>query len=317
MAELFDIVVRRQIYIEGLKAKQGQQWAVALAQLRRELEQRLSLVNVEDLGEMTKTALRELIRDLRAIARRVFDPWLSKLIAWLQEFVAIDAEMLAALYTPYAEDEEAADALQEAASDDLYAGAIAAPLAATGTLALPFLLALLPSTMVRLERLVLQHYAQRSKAAELRKAIVGTAAAKFSDGAIRNIQRQAQAATNTVLQHLANQVNERMGHKIVGFYEWVSVLDDRTTAICRERDGKRYPYMRGPLPPAHINCRSTTVPSPIGAPKTPDGFADWLKTQPFEFIKDALYGQRSARYESTPAIDLRDYVGKRDLIGQP
>lgn len=317
MAELFDIVVRRQIYIEGLKNKQGQQWTVALNQLRNELETRLAQIDVEELGDTTKTAIRRLIVDLRAIARRVFDPWLKKLIDWLQRFVIADTELLAGLYKPYAPDSDATEALEAADGDDLYAGAIAAPMGATGTLPLPFLLAIVPSIMVKLERLVMQHFATRSTTAELKKAIVGTKANRFNDGAVAGFQRLSQSATNTVIQHLANQVNDALGVKIVGFYEWVSVLDDRTTKICRDLDGKRFPYLKGPVPPAHVNCRSTTVPSPIGAPKTPDSFAEWIKTQPFDFIKDALDGQRRSRYDNTPPIDIPDYVGKGDLIGLP
>lgn len=315
MAELFDIVVRRQIYIEGLKVKRGQEWAKALRQLRNELEVRLGQVPSGELGDMSRTAIKRLIVDLRAIARRVFDPALRSLIDWLQRFVNVDVDLLAGLYAPFAPDTDGTEALEAVQGDDLYAAAIATPLAATGTLALPFLLALLPSMMVKLERLVYTHFAQRSTAAELKVAILGTAGAKFNDGALRAFQRQAEATTNTIVQHLANQVNQALGVKIVGFYEWVSVLDDRTTKICRDRDGNRYPYLKGPMPPAHVNCRSTTVPSPIGAPKTPDSFAEWIKTQPFDFIKDALDGQRRGSYEGTPPIDIPQYVGKGDLIG--
>lgn len=317
MAELFDIVVRRQVYIEGLKADRGADWARTLAELQRLLRERLSLIEFDDLGEMTKTAVKRLIIDLRAIAKSVFDPYLSSLILWLQRYVGIDLGMLAELFKPHADNEQDSAALEETTDEDMWAAAIAAPLAATGTLALPFLLALLPSTMVRLERLVMQHYASRSSAAELRQAIIGTAPARFNDGSLRAIQRQAEAATNTVIQHLANQINETLGHKIVGFYEWVSVLDDRTTKICTDRDGKRYPYKQGPLPPAHVNCRSTTVPVKIGAPKTPDSFNEWIKTQPFEFINDAFDGQRPARYEKASAINLDEFLEKLGLIGQP
>jgi SPP1 gp7 family putative phage head morphogenesis protein len=315
MADLFDISVRRQIYIEGLKTKKGSEWAALLSQLRRELELRLGQVPGENLGELSKNAVRRLIIDLRAIAKRVFDPWLRKLIEWLRSFVDADRDILVDLYAPSAPDEDAAKAVQAVKSDDLYGAAILAPLAATGTLALPFLLALLPSAMVKLDRLTMQHFAQHSKIADLKAAIVGTAANKFNDGTIRQFQRQAEATTNTVLQHLANQVNEAVGSKIVGFYEWVSVLDDRTTKICTDRDGNRYAYGRGPIPPAHIGCRSTTVPSPIGAPKTPNSFAEWIASQPTEFINDALDGQRRARYEGSPPIDLAQYVGKRAIIG--
>ena len=41
---------------------------------------------------------------------------------------------------------------------------------------------------------------------------------------------------------------------------WVSTLDLRTSDICQGRDKSLYPVGEGPRPPAHRNCRSTTVP---------------------------------------------------------
>lgn len=314
MAELFDIVVRRQIYIEGLKAAKGLEFNVALAKLRVQLANRLSGFEYADLGDATKKAIRGLIVDLRAIAKTIFDPYLKALIEWLQRFVAVDRDLLIGVYADAAP--EARTRLQEAKpAEDMWAAGILAPMAATGTLALPFLLALLPSAMVRLERLVTQSYANRGTLADLKKSIVGTSNANFSDGALRQLGAQTGAATNTVLQHLANQINESLGAKIVGFYEWVSVLDDRTTKICTERDGNVYPYGRGPIPPAHVNCRSSIVPVRIGDPKSPNSFSDWVRGQPDEFVADALDGRRGARYERSPPLSLNDYGAKPGLIG--
>lgn len=349
MAELFDIVVRRQIYTEGLKAAKAAEFAAVLSKLRTELAHRLAGFQYADLGDATKTALRTLIVDLRKIARTIFDPYLKSLIGWLQRFVRVDADMLAGLYGDVAP--EHAQAVQEAADPEgLWAMAISVPLAATGTLALPFLAALLPSMYVKFERLTFQHYASRSTKAELLAAIVGpgtipnlrrpgvpgstpraktpgkrptspasAAGAKPGNpgpqGLMRQLNAQGAAATNTIIQHLANQVNEALAHKIVGYYEWVSVLDDRTTKICTERDGRRYAFGRGPIPPAHVNCRSTIVPVRPGSPPTPSGFGDWLRGQPDEFVNDALDGRRSASYQGTSPLSLNEYGGKSPLIG--
>ena len=43
-------------------------------------------------------------------------------------------------------------------------------------------------------------------------------------------------------------------------YQWLSTLDNRTSSTCQSRDGKVYVVGKGPLPPAHPNCRSTTTP---------------------------------------------------------
>lgn len=41
--------------------------------------------------------------------------------------------------------------------------------------------------------------------------------------------------------------------------QWVSVLDSRTTPICRSLDGRRFPIGTGPYPPIHFSCRSLRV----------------------------------------------------------
>jgi len=47
---------------------------------------------------------------------------------------------------------------------------------------------------------------------------------------------------------------------IIRGVRWVATLDGRTSKICAARDGMVYPVDRGPRPPAHPQCRSTTVP---------------------------------------------------------
>lgn len=43
-------------------------------------------------------------------------------------------------------------------------------------------------------------------------------------------------------------------------YQWVSTMDSRTSDICQNLHGRVFAIGQGPLPPAHINCRSTIVP---------------------------------------------------------
>ena len=108
---------------------------------------------------------------------------------------------------------------------------------------------------------------------------------------------------------------------IMDGYRWVSTLDSRTTLICGGRDGQRYPNETGfsPYPPAHWNCRSTTIPVilpefDIGSKiegdrpfRGADGkgnvsgrttYGGWLKTQPKGFIDEALGKERSALFRS-------------------
>ena len=40
----------------------------------------------------------------------------------------------------------------------------------------------------------------------------------------------------------------------------MATLDSRTSPICKRLDGRKFEYNKGPTPPQHFNCRSTTVP---------------------------------------------------------
>lgn len=76
-------------------------------------------------------------------------------------------------------------------------------------------------------------------------------------------QRNAATVVRTALNHVSTQAREQVYQKnddIVEKYEWVSTLDSRTSTICRSRDGQKYQIGKGPLPPAHANCRSSAAP---------------------------------------------------------
>jgi len=53
-------------------------------------------------------------------------------------------------------------------------------------------------------------------------------------------------------------------------YRYNAILDDRTTDICRELDGKTFAAGDEPIPPLHWNCRSVLEAIPITQDFTPD-----------------------------------------------
>lgn len=104
--------------------------------------------------------------------------------------------------------------------------------------------------------------------------------------------RGLDALIRTSNAHIASAVTEanyQANADIIEGVEWVSTLDSRTTDICRARDGKRYKVGEGPRPPAHIGCRSTTIPALIGVePVKRETYQDWLKRQPADVQDDIL-----------------------------
>jgi hypothetical protein len=68
------------------------------------------------------------------------------------------------------------------------------------------------------------------------------------------------------MNHISNQasMDAYRGSGVVKEYEFLATLDDRTSEICQELDGKVFTLAQGKtgvnMPPMHPYCRSTTIP---------------------------------------------------------
>lgn len=302
MAELFDILVRHQIYLEGLKAGRSADFPQVLGRLDFALRQQLSLIQFENLGEANKTELNKLLVGLREAMRSVFNPWLRSLVTWLERFVVVEAEAFGTYFET------------EANPAPIFAASKTEPMGANGLFWVPFLNGSATYAMTRIERLVASGYANRLTKTEVINSFLGTQARGFKDGIGRQLDNATSAAIATVMQHLSAQASATLAKKAFGSYEWVSVLDDVTTDICLSRDGNIYVYGAGPLPPAHVRCRSIIVPNYSRA-ATPDlRFNMWANRQPASFLNDAFDGSPSARYEGSDPLSLEQYQAKRRFI---
>ena len=75
--------------------------------------------------------------------------------------------------------------------------------------------------------------------------------------------RQVMALVRTSINQVANETSQQVyeaNQNVTQRYRYVSTLDSRTSPICRALDGQEFEYGKGPKPPQHFNCRSTTVP---------------------------------------------------------
>ena len=153
-------------------------------------------------------------------------------------------------------------------------------------------------------------------------------------------QRNAATVVRTALNHVSTQARETTYKKnsdIVEKYEWVSTLDSRTSTICRSRDGQKYDIGKGPLPPAHPNCRSTTAPVisaefdflDAGAKRAARGadggmqidanttYYDFLKQQPAWFQDEALGPIRGKIFRNAGMSPEEFRVASVDGFGRP
>jgi SPP1 gp7 family putative phage head morphogenesis protein len=118
---------------------------------------------------------------------------------------------------------------------------------------------------------------------------------------------QVMALVRTSINQVANSASQQVyeaNQDITKKYRYVATLDSRTSSICAALDGQEFPYGKGPMPPQHFNCRSTTVPiidpdilppSTIAKRASADGpvpintsYGQWLKDQPLKTQQDVL-----------------------------
>jgi SPP1 gp7 family putative phage head morphogenesis protein len=74
---------------------------------------------------------------------------------------------------------------------------------------------------------------------------------------------QIISLVRTSINQVANAASQQVyeaNQDITKKYRYVATLDTRTSSICRALDGREFEYGKGPTPPQHFNCRSTTVP---------------------------------------------------------
>lgn len=136
-------------------------------------------------------------------------------------------------------------------------------------------------------------------------------------------ERNVMTVVRTAVSHVSNTAREQVydsNSDIVKRYQWVSTLDSRTSTLCKSRDGQKYEIGKGPMPPAHYGCRSTTIPVidddfldflDEGAVRTARGadggtqvdadtsYYEFLKSQPAFFQDEALGPTRAKIFRNS------------------
>lgn len=141
------------------------------------------------------------------------------------------------------------------------------------------------------------------------RRVRGTRSLRYSDGILEIGRREAQTITRTAIAHVSDRASQELwseNRDIIRGVKWVSTLDSRTSAICRERDGKIYKIDSAPPVPAHFNCRSRKIAylgefqvkgsrASRGGPVPEDtSYEQWLRDQP-RAVQEEVLGVRKAR----------------------
>lgn len=248
---LLTSLISHQIWLQRTASGEVKDLAPFLQEMRDEIKRQVLLFG--DDGRST-ARLNKLLRDLEEALAGVTDDWQTKLTEDLKELAAYEAEwnvktltanVNAEFVTPTAEQVWAAAEFQPLSLSDK-------PVDFTKLME-----GWGETEVARLVTGVKMGFVQGQTTRQIVKNVVGA-------GGLADIsERNAATVIRTALSHVSNEArNEtyRQNDDIIEKYEWVSTLDSRTSTICRARDGMTWGIGKGPMPPAHPNCRSTTAP---------------------------------------------------------
>lgn len=247
-----------------------------------------------DISTLRRSQLEKFLRGIRPKQMKLINDMVKKHKETLTSFAGysyqIEASILAAT--------TGANIVHATKARAIYQAALQRPLGATGELLESFVDNLTPYQVGIVEKTLRKAHVNGWTTQQTIQLLKGTRKNNYADGLMSRMGKQTATVVRTSMQHVNNasrQIVWAENDDIIKGYRWVSTLDSRTSETCQELDGEVFPIGEGPMPPAHPNCRSTTVAelddrfamlSEGRTRSSVDGYVpfdmkydDWVKTQ--------------------------------------
>lgn len=287
MPNLIDMIVRHSVYLEKVKNWYEADFITYLQKLRAQLRELIEKLDVSSFDQLTKRAYNKLITTLEQIQAKFYGDYGSRLLGSLRELANVDFALQRGIFSA------AKAKLTELSASTMWARIKSTPVAAFAAGPKESLESFVATAKRYVELAVKQGYLDAKKKAEVLADVVGTAVNRFKDGALNKVVNAAGGMLDTITQHVSSVISDTYADEVSDCYVWISVIDSRTTDICRGRNGNVYRRGAGPLPPAHPRCRSRTAPCECGSDVIVPGFKTWLKKQSDAFVRNA-FGRQAA-----------------------
>jgi SPP1 gp7 family putative phage head morphogenesis protein len=253
--DLLDELTRHQIFLQRFGNATARK---VLALLKRSDARLIERLLRDDLTELSRTRQETLLRELRRIINGAFEDATGALQIDLDGLAVYEGEYQTDLFRrvlPVKLETVAP------AADQILAAVNSRPF--QGKLLKEVYSELSTSSFRKVRDAIRAGIVEGRTTEQIVRDLRGTKAQGFKDGILDTNRRATEAVVQTAVNHTANTAREYTYERnadLVKGVRWNSTLDGRTSAVCRARDGKVYDPGRGPRPPAHFNCRSSTSP---------------------------------------------------------
>lgn len=308
MADEVEVFARHAVQMERVKAAEAKQFAKFAKEIDRIIRERFGGI---DLQALTPAQVEQLVIAVENEVRAQVAVWSANTQA-----AVISAGVYEAQFTA-----RALNNLMVVRSvvpaEDIVRAVVAEAVFASGDWKAGMKLSgaftqFTDSASMRLANQIRLGYFEGKTTTQMVGLLRGLASNQYRDGQLALLAQSAEVMAKDAFQ-LATGAGKLATLKAndIDKYEWVSVLDDRTSTKCRALDSRVFTVGKGPLPPLHPRCRSTVAPvlpdrlrdelADVGTRNTQEGPVDsgtsyytWLKQQDTDYIESVLGPSRTA-----------------------
>lgn len=321
ITSILNSTIRRQALLERLKSHESAQFLKAFKDFEKLIKSSFADLDGEIL-ELNKRQMQSFMSSLEGGLQEIFEPYTEQYFTELEELAGVYSTVTATDLKSIAGGQTKINKLSSAVA---FKSGMDKPMSANGKLLKPFFNDMTNREAVRVTDAVRKGFTEGKTNKQLVQELIGTKKLKFQDGILNTSRRNASAVVRTATQHMANVARVetfQANADIVSDYKIVSTLDSKTSAQCRALDNEEFEYGKGPLPPFHIQCRTTVAPvlndefkflddnatrSSKDGPLDADiSYYDWLDSQP-EGIKLQVLGKERYDLFTQPGMTVERF----------
>jgi SPP1 gp7 family putative phage head morphogenesis protein len=327
--QLIDQATRHAVYLERYKSGAVKEYAKLLGEMERHIVSNLAK---EDITSWSRKRLEKQLKVIRNAMSEVTGDVTTLMAKQVDKLASYEARFelksLGNLDIKFDFDLPSDSQLKSA----IYSRPLQVTGADGGILLGDFFEGWSERSITRIENAIRLGYAQGKTTQRLIRDMYA------SGGAGDLYGKDLDAVVRTGLAHAAQGARNatwNANSDIIRGVRIVSTLDSQTTDICRGLDGQAYPIDKGPRPPFHLRCRTTTVAElddrfailDEGGTRTARGedgdvesvpaketYYGWLKRQPAEF-QDSVIGKTRGKLLRDGGLTAQQFaelqLGKR------
>lgn len=336
---LYDLAIRQAIYVDRVKAAQFLEFNNVMNDLNVELSKILFRTKYKTLDALTKSELGVLIASLRNSQSKIYNNYVTKIIAQLEQFmkdslylnqisissILNGSELSKEGSIRYIIENQQKDnsflfgLSSVTGNDDLLWSKIKnQPIPANGNLPEALILGFTAAASASVERLIQIGYANRYTFQETFDLAFSKDNPSGGIELSKILINQNNSVIDTVFGDVHSLVYGGVASVLFSAYVWHSIMDSRTSDVCRSRNDNVYRFGKGPLPPAHYRCRSViaAIYGAFNGDMLPDSLYDWAMSQPEDVMNDLFTSSEleslktTGKFNVTNGLNLQQYRDK-------